>query len=62
MSVRVIWERNGERMEVCDHEGTTGPLDGLESVSSCSACGKTWPASFGKGVETVRIVDAEPPT
>ena len=31
----------------------------LESVSFCSACGKTWPTRFGAGAETVRIVSKE---
>jgi hypothetical protein len=43
-------------MEWCDHEGTTEPLGGLTSVSTCTACGATWPTRFGAGAETVRIV------
>jgi hypothetical protein len=48
---------DGQRMESCDHAGTTEPLNGLVSISSCSCCGKTWPARFGAGAPTVRIVD-----
>jgi hypothetical protein len=56
MTVHVEWETDGQRMERCDHEGTTGPLDGLESVSTCRECGKMWPTRFGAGAPTVRIV------
>ena len=37
------------------HDGTTEPLNGLASVSVCTAC-DTWPTSFGRGAATVRIV------
>jgi hypothetical protein len=61
MTVHVEWETDGQRMERCDHEGTTESLDGLESVASCGECGKTWPARFGAGVPTVRIVSKMEP-
>jgi hypothetical protein len=60
VTVIVQWETAGSRMQRCDHDGTTEPLDGLESVSSCSDCGKTWPSSFGAGTPTVRIVSKQP--
>jgi hypothetical protein len=56
VTVHVEWETAEQRMERCDHEGTTEPLSGLGSISSCSVCGKTWPARFGAGAPTVRIV------
>jgi hypothetical protein len=31
-------------------------LNGSASVSVCSECGSTWPARFGAGAATVRIV------
>jgi hypothetical protein len=58
MTVTVEWQKDGQRMERCDHDGTTEPLNGLASISSCTACGKTWPARFGAGAATVRIVPA----
>jgi hypothetical protein len=51
----IEWETNEQRIERCDHEGTTEPLAGLASVSTCSACA-TWPTRFGRGAPTVRIV------
>ena len=51
--MQVEWETDLRRMERCDHEGTTEPLKGLASVS---ACGKTWPALFGAGAPTTRVV------
>jgi hypothetical protein len=54
--VRVDWETDEQRMERCDHEGTTEPLSGSEAVSVCTACGKTWPTRFGAGAATVRVV------
>ena len=56
MTVRVEWESEAEQMERCDHEGATGPLDGDTAISHCAECGKTWPAKFGAGAATVRIV------
>jgi hypothetical protein len=49
-------ETETERIERCDHDGTTEPLNGLASVSTCTACGATWPTRFGAGAATVRIV------
>lgn len=59
MTVRVEWELGAERMERCDHEGTTVPLDGDAAISHCTECGKTWPAKFGAGAATMRIVAKE---
>jgi hypothetical protein len=56
MTWRVEWETAEQRVERCDHEGTTEPVDGMRSISACSACGKTWPTAFGVGAPTVRIV------
>jgi hypothetical protein len=49
-------ETGTQRIERCEHEGTTEPLNGLASVSTCTACGKTWPTRFGAGAATVRVV------
>ena len=49
MAVTVEWETDDQRMETCDHDGTTEPLGGMTSVSVCTACGKTWPARLGAG-------------
>lgn len=57
MTIEVEWETDGQRMERCDHEGTTESLDGSSSISHCSVCGKSWPTKFGVGAPTVRIVD-----
>ena len=54
--MRVEWETDEQRMECCDHEGTTKPLDGSESISHCNVCGKNWSSKFGAGAPTVRIV------
>jgi hypothetical protein len=51
-----------QRMERCDHEGTTELLSGTSSISHCTACGKNWPARFGAGAPTVRIVPQEAPS
>jgi len=45
-----------QRIERCDRDATTEPLNGLASVSVCTACGATWPTRFGVGAERVRIV------
>jgi hypothetical protein len=42
-------ENDRQRVERCDHAGTTEPLNGLTSVSVCKTCGKTWPTRFGVG-------------
>jgi hypothetical protein len=55
MTVTVEWEKDGQRMERCDHEGTTEAIGG-GTISACTACNKTWPTRFGAGVPTVRIV------
>jgi hypothetical protein len=49
----VVSETEEQRVESCDHVGTTEPLNGLVSVASCSCWGKTW----RRGAPTVRIVD-----
>jgi hypothetical protein len=41
----------------CDREGTTEPLNGMTTLSSCTARGKTWPARFGAGAPNVRMVE-----
>jgi len=56
VTLKVEWETDDQRMERCDHDGTTEPLNGSASVSVCSVCGSTWPARFGAGAATVRIV------
>ena len=56
MTLTVIWETEAERMESCDHAGTTEALDGDAAISTCAECGKTWPAKFGAGAATVRVV------
>ena len=55
MALTVIWETEAERMESCDHAGTTEAL-GSEAISHYSECGKSWPAKFGAGAATVRVV------
>jgi hypothetical protein len=57
MTIHIDRETATQRMERCDHEGTTELLSGTQSVSHCTACGKNWPARFGQGAPTVRIVD-----
>jgi hypothetical protein len=61
VTVHVDWETDAQRMERCDHEGTTEPLDGLAAISSCRECGKVWPTSFGAGTPTVRVVSKGQP-
>jgi hypothetical protein len=56
VSLTVIWETEAERMESCDHESTTEPLEDSAAISICTECGKTWPTKFGPGVATVRVV------
>jgi hypothetical protein len=56
MTLTVEWERDGQRMERRDHDGTSEPLESSPSIAYCGACGKTWPARFGAGAPTVRIV------
>jgi hypothetical protein len=56
MTVTVDWENESERLERCDHEGTTEPLHGSADVSFCTECRKTWPTKFGAGAATMRIV------
>ena len=52
MAVTVEWESDEQRMERCDHEGTTEPLGEVTSISRCTECGKTWPTRLGKGAAT----------
>jgi hypothetical protein len=56
LTVHIERETETERIERCDHEGTTEPLGGLSTVSSCTECGATWPTRFGAGAVTVWIV------
>jgi hypothetical protein len=56
VTVRVEWETDEQRLERCDHEGTTEALNGDPSISYCTECGKPWPARFGAGAATVRLV------
>ena len=56
MTVTVEWERDGQRLERCDHSETTEPLDGSSAISVCTECGKTWPAKFGASAPMVRVV------
>jgi hypothetical protein len=49
-------ETDGQRMESCDHDGTTEPLNGSTAISVCTDCERTWPTRFGAGAPTVRIV------
>jgi hypothetical protein len=56
VAVHVEWESDEQRLERCDHEGTSAPLEGTTSIMWCAECGKTWPARFGTGAATVRIV------
>lgn len=56
MTVRVESETSEQRVELCDHEGTTEPLDGSATISCCTECAKTWPTRFGAGAPTVRVV------
>ncbi len=55
MAVRVLWETETQRMEACDHEGTSETEGNL---SKCTECGKVWPSSF-KGVPRHRLVHLE---
>jgi hypothetical protein len=57
MAITTVWESATQRMESCDHENTTEPLEGASSVSCCTACGHTWPRKFGPGVPKVSIID-----
>jgi len=56
VTIHIESETDEQRVERCDHEGTTEPLDGFVSISTCTACGKTWPVRFGAGAATVRVV------
>jgi hypothetical protein len=56
VTIHVESETDEQRIERCDHEGTTEPLNGVTSISTCTACGKTWPSRFGAGSETVRLL------
>jgi hypothetical protein len=64
MTIHIEKEMDEQRIERCDHVGTTEPLAGRASISTGTACGKTWPARFGTGAATVRIVSKrdEPPS
>jgi hypothetical protein len=56
VTIHVERETDEQRVERCDHDGTTQPLNGLASISNCTACGKTWPTRFGRGAATARVV------
>jgi hypothetical protein len=60
VTLKVEWETDDQRMERCDHDGTTEPLNGLVSVMTCTECGQTWPARLGArlgvGAATVQLV------
>jgi hypothetical protein len=56
VAIEIEWESDAQRMERCDHEGTTELLSGMASISHCTACGKNWAARFGAGAPTVPIV------
>lgn len=56
MTVTVEWETDEQRHERCDHIGMTEPLDGSAALSVCTECSKTWPAKFGAGAATVRVI------
>jgi len=56
VTIHIESETDEQRIERCDHEGTTEALGGLVSVSVCTVCDATWPTRFGVGAETVRIV------
>ena len=56
MTLYVESETDDRRIERCDHVGTTEPLGETATILLCSECGKTWPARFGIGAPTVRIV------
>ena len=55
MGLTIESETEEQRIERCDHEGTTEPLKGSTSISYCTECGRTWPTRFGVAA-TVRIV------
>ena len=59
MTIHIERETDDERIERCDREGTTEPLNGLTTISVCTACGQTWPPRFGVGAPTVRVVQKE---
>jgi hypothetical protein len=48
-----------QRVESCDHEGTTEALNGSASISVCTECGKTWPTAFRVGAPTVRVIEKQ---
>jgi hypothetical protein len=52
-------ETEKQRVESCDHSGTTQPLNGLTSILTCTECAKTCPGRFGGGASTVRIVEKD---
>jgi len=52
-------ETDGQPVESCDHDGTTEPLNGSTAISVCTECAKIWPARFGAGAPTVRIVEKD---
>ena len=54
VTIHVESETDEQRLERCDHEGTTEPLNALRSILTCTACGKTWTSRFGAGAATER--------
>jgi hypothetical protein len=59
VTVHFDWETPEQRMEYCDHEGTSEPLADAPSITACSERGKTWRTRFGVGAPTIRIVKQE---
>jgi hypothetical protein len=53
LTIHIESETDIDRIERCDHDGTTEPLGGLASASVCTECGRT---RFGGSAATVRIV------
>ena len=48
MTIHVERETDTERVERCDHKGTTEPLAGMSTVSVRTECGTTWPTRSGR--------------
>jgi hypothetical protein len=38
LTIHIEFETDAHPIECCDHEGTTEPLGGLNSVAVCTAC------------------------
>jgi hypothetical protein len=59
LTIHIENETPTERIERCDHEGTTEPLGGLSSLSTCTECGHVWPSRFGAAGPVTRFVVKE---